>query len=78
MTNKTEKPKQKTYWDVKVETICPVLITYRVYAEDEDTALQEIKRRPPTSIRPNIAQKRDIKATIYNAGSLLIKKVFKF
>jgi hypothetical protein len=78
MTNKTATPKQKKYFDVRIECLCPTTITYRVYAFDEDEAIRETKKRPPTNVRPNILQKRDIKATVNDAGSLLIKKVVKY
>ncbi len=78
MTAKTAAPKQKKYFDVRIEALVPCQITYRVYAFDEDEALRETKKRPPTKVQPNINQKRDLKATIYDAGSLIIKKVFRF
>jgi hypothetical protein len=67
--------KQKTYFDVKVEALCPCIITYRIYAEDEHDALDQIDKKAPTSIRPNIYKKRNIKAVVYNSGSSLIKLI---
>ena len=61
-----------------METLCPCLITYRVYAEDEHDAIIQIKGKQPTNVRPNVALKRDIKATVYDAGSSFIRLVKSF
>lgn len=68
-------PKQKNYFDIKVEALCPCIITYRIYADDENDALNQIDKKAPISIKPNISQKRNIKATVYNSGSSLIKLI---
>lgn len=79
--NKLKKlaaPKQKKYYDIKLECTMPVLLTYRVLADDEHDALIQMKRQAPSDLRPNISQKRDIKATIRESGSSIIKHIKNF
>ena len=82
MTNdkQPKQPKQpkKQYYDIKVDCIAPITYTYRIYADDEQSALKEIYKRPPTSSRPNYQARKILKATVFNAGSSLIKFVKKF
>lgn len=75
-----EKPKQPTkkYFTVKTETLTPCLITYRVYAESEEDAIALTKRAIPISVRPNISLKRVLKATVYDAGTSIVKLVKSF
>jgi hypothetical protein len=73
---------QKKYFDIKLSALVPCTISYRIYATDEQDALNQIKNKPPSSrndIIPNVSQKRDIKALVYNAGSSILKlsKIFK-
>lgn len=77
MTDK-KQPQQKKYFDVKVETLVPATITYRVFAENETEALKQIDKTNPTGFKPRLAQKKLLKAAVYDAGSLMIKltKVF--
>lgn len=70
--------KEKTYFDVKLEALVPCALTYRVYAFDEQEALLLVDKQPPTSIKPNVQQKRKIKATVYNAGSSMIRFIKNF
>lgn len=77
---KTAAPVQKKYYDIRLEALVPCTITYRILADDEHDALAQMNKRPPTGVRPNIPQKRDIKATVYDAGSSIIRfaKSFRF
>lgn len=69
------KPKEKQFFDIKLEALVPTTLTYRVFAEDEEEALKQIEKKAPTGVKPNILQKKSIKATVYAAGSLMIKKI---
>jgi hypothetical protein len=71
--------KQKKYFDVKLTANVPCLITYRVLADDENAAINQIGKIDPISVKPTISQKRDIKALVYDAGSSLLKltKIFR-
>jgi hypothetical protein len=73
-----EKPKEKKYFEVKAEIIVPAIITYRVLAEDEEDALEQIKKIPPNGFKPNLSLKKMIKAIVYNSGSTMIKLVKHF
>lgn len=68
-----QKPKQKSYFDVKVEALVPTTLTYRIYAEDEQDALAQIAKKPPNGMKPNLLAKKLLKATVYVAGTTMIK-----
>lgn len=73
---KKKKPQPKPapkYYDIKLECMVPAIITYRVLAENEQEALTQIDKRTPTGVRPDISRKRNIKATVYDAGSSIIR-----
>src|SRR5271165_1497934 len=68
-------PKVKAYYDVKVECLVPTTLIYRIYADDEQEALELITKKPPTQMKPNLLLKKMIKATVYIAGSSMVKLV---
>jgi hypothetical protein len=70
-----EKPKQKKYYDVKVEALTTTHITYRILADDENDALEQIKKKTPTSIRPIVSLKNIIKASVYESGSSILRLI---
>jgi hypothetical protein len=74
-----KEQKQKSYYDVKIEALVPCILTYRILAEDESAALDAAIKTPPNHIKPNGRARSFIKATVYNAGSMVIKltKAFK-
>lgn len=74
MDKKKNLPPQKFYFDIKVETMVPATITYRILAEDPEQALTLMK----PSLNPyNVAYKlpfhKPIKIMVYNAGSNLLR-----
>ena len=77
LTKKAEKPKAiipvKTYWDIKVETMVPATLTYRVLAEDPMKAAEMIKMASPTNVKYRLMGKKDLKLTVYEAGTNMIK-----
>lgn len=77
MINK-EQPKQKKYYDVKVIAITETHLTYRVFADDENDAMEQIKKKSPTSVRPVISLKNMIKATVYESGSSIVRLIKNF
>jgi hypothetical protein len=77
MPEKIKQPVKK-YFTVKIETLTPCTITYRIYAENEEDAITMTKRATPTSVRPNISLKRLLKATVYDAGTSVVKLVKSF
>jgi hypothetical protein len=79
-TNKTaqvqpsqQKLPEKRLFDVKVETMLPATLIYRVLAENEVKAAEMIKRVAPNSIHHRLPGKRDIKLMVYDAGTTLLR-----
>ncbi len=68
----------KKYFDIKIECNMPATITYRIFAEDAEEALDMIKNQAPTNVKYNIFKRTNIKATIYDAGTSLIRFVKRF
>lgn len=77
---KSEKDIKKPdiLYNVVIETLVPTSITYRIYAQNPEEALDKMKRANPTNIQPILRKKRDLKATIYEYGSLIIKLTKQF
>lgn len=78
--NKQEKtaadlPKPKKLFDIKIECLLPSTVVYRILAEDAEQALQLSKTAAPTSIRPRLAGRRNLKATVLDAGTSIIRLV---
>jgi hypothetical protein len=67
--------KPKLYYDVKVETMLPATLTFRVLAEDPQQAAELIKGMSPVGVHHRLAGRRDKKLTVYEAGSSMIKWV---
>jgi hypothetical protein len=71
---KDDKQKQdKKYFDVRVETMLPATVTYRILAEDAQQASALIKHQNPISVKYRLLGKKDIKLTVYDAGSTMIR-----
>jgi len=65
--------KAKLYYDVKVECMLPATLTYRVLAEDAQQAAELIKGLNPTSVKHRLLGKKDIKLSVYDAGSTMLR-----
>ena len=78
--NKKNKvqPKVKKWFDIKLECLTPTTITYRILADDEQDALKQMDKKTPTSIKPNIFKRKNLKATVYDGGSSLIRFIKSF
>lgn len=74
-----EEKKQKPllYYDVKVETLLPATLTFRVLAQDAHQASEKIKGMQPIAVHHKLIGRRDIKMTVYDAGSVMIRLVKK-
>lgn len=71
---KQEKKQEKKYYDVIMEADVPSVIKFRVLAESPEDAVKEIKTTTgPIEFRPLINKRRNKKAIVYEAGSLIIK-----
>jgi len=71
--DKITKPIEKKFYDIKLEVLCPCVITYRIFAEDENVALLNIDKQTPKNVKPDIRRKRNIKATVYDSGTNNVK-----
>lgn len=67
------KPIIKKYFDVKVEAMLPATLTYRVLAEDAQQAATMIKGMNPTAVKHKLIGRKEIKLTVYDSGSSMIK-----
>jgi hypothetical protein len=72
---KEEKQIIKTYFDVKIETLLPATLMYKVLAENAEQALILIKNIQPNSVKYKLVGRRDIKLMIYDAGTCIIRLV---
>jgi hypothetical protein len=68
-----EKKIDKKYFDVKVETMLPATVTYRVLAEDAQQACELLKNATPIQVKYKLGGKKDIKLVVYDAGSTMIR-----
>lgn len=79
---KKEAIKQE-YFTVKLETMMPVVLTYRVLAESPEKATEKLIMNP-TSVAFSEAPKlifprlKKLKLTVYNIGTNMIKFVKNF
>ena len=73
MVTKDNKPKEKFYFDVKVEVLVPATITYRVLAEDPQQAVDLVKGKSPNNVQYKLNSRRDLKIMVYNASSNLLR-----
>ena len=75
---KTEKPKvilpkPKYYYEVKVECMLPATLVYKVLAETPQQASEMIKNLSPNSVKHRLIGRKNIKLTVYDAGSSMIR-----
>jgi hypothetical protein len=68
-----KQPPPLYYFDVKVETMLPATLTYRVMAEDARQAAEKIRGTQPNSVKHRLIGRKDFKLTVYDAGSTFIK-----
>lgn len=65
--------KPKLYYDVKVECMIPATLTYRVLAETPEQAAEMIRGMSPIGVRHRLVGKKDIKLSVYDAGSTMLR-----
>lgn len=63
----------KLYYDVKVESMIPAVLTFRVLAEDPQTAADMAKGMNPTSVNYRLVGRKDKKMSVYDAGSTMLR-----
>lgn len=78
MTNKKEQPKLDLY-DIRLECLVPITLTYRVQAENQEKALAMVDKQMHNNMKPNLSKKIKLNAKVYRAGTvnLLNTKVYK-
>jgi hypothetical protein len=65
--------KEKKYYDVKLEVYLPAVISYRILAEDAAQAESLIRNIAPVGVKYKLAGKKDLKITVYESGSTIIR-----
>lgn len=70
---KDNKIIDKKYFDVKVSCMLPATLTYRVLAETPEQAAELIKHMSPNSVQHKLIGRKELKLTVYDAGSTLIR-----
>jgi hypothetical protein len=66
---------QPRYFDIKIETNLLATLSYRVLAQNPEEALDKARHSAPQSVKHRLQGKRDIKGTVYEMGSSMIKLV---
>ena len=71
---KYQMENETKYYTIKLEALVPTQITYRVRAKDAEEALTLLNMNAPYSQpKQSLTQMKKIKATVYLAGSSIIK-----
>jgi hypothetical protein len=70
---KQTQPIAKHYYDVKVECMLPATVIYRVLAETPEQAAELYKYQQPVGVKHRLIGKKEIKLSVYEAGSSMIK-----
>lgn len=65
--------KPKLYYDVKVECMLPATLTFRVLAEDPEQAADLIRGASPVGVKHRLVGRKDIKLSVYDAGSTMLR-----
>lgn len=73
--DKKPAPPEKHYYDVKVECMLPATLTYRILAENPQQAADMIKGRQPNSVQHRLIGRKEIKLSVFDAGSVMIRLV---
>lgn len=63
------------YYTVKIESMLPCVLTYKVLANSPEEAIQKARKLPPHDIKHRLPGKKDIKATVYEFGQSIVKLV---
>lgn len=72
---KAALPPEKHYYDVKVECMLPATLTYRILAENPQQAAEMIKGRQPNSVQHRLIGRKEIKLSVFDAGSVMIRLI---
>lgn len=78
MTKEIKSSIQNEYFTIRVEATAPVTLTYKVYAESPEQAVEKVRRGQATLYEaPKIAlnSARYLRASVYSAGTSIIRWV---
>jgi hypothetical protein len=67
------KVKDKHYYEIRVESLLPATITYRVLAEDPEQALELMRGQTPIGVKHRLHGKKDNKLTVRKSGSSMVE-----
>lgn len=70
---KSPSIKQQQYYDVKTDSLIHAVLTYRVLAESPEQAASLIKGMSPIGVKHRIAGKKDLKISVYQAGTTMLE-----
>lgn len=73
LKKKATLPPPKYYYDIKIECLLPATLTYRVHAETPQKAADMIKGLTPNSVKHRLIGRKELKLSVYDAGSNMIK-----
>lgn len=65
--------KPKFYYDVKVETMLPATLTFRILAETPEQAAELIRGQNPVGVKHRLIGRKDSKLSVYDAGSTMLR-----
>ncbi len=71
----SDKPKDKIYYEVRVECLLPATLTYKILAEDPAQAIELIKNKPPNNVHHKLIGRKEFKATVYDFGTNMIRLI---
>lgn len=75
MNKEKQQPVIKKYYDVKVECMLPATLIYKVLAETPEQASQMIKQMSPVGVKHKLVGRKELKLSVYEAGSSMIRFV---
>ncbi len=67
-------PKEQQY-DVKIETLVPAILTFRVVGVSAEEAIAKTKNARPINVQYRLNGRRDKKATVYDAYMSIVRLV---
>lgn len=70
-------PPEKRWYDIRIDTMLPATLTYRILAEDAVQALELIKGKAPNSVQHKLHGKKDLIAKVYDSGSSMVRHIKK-
>jgi hypothetical protein len=65
--------KPKFYFEIKIESMIPAIITYRILAETAEQAVELMKNQQPVNVSHRLQGRKDIILRVYKAGSCVIE-----